>query len=75
MHAAQRAAGVLAARQRGDHKDATYLMAQFSDGDELAAGSLLLAQLSLGLYARTSGRSFDEVASELSLHLEAAVAR
>ena len=73
MHAAQRAAGVLAARQRGAHDDARLLMAQFADCDELASGSLLLAQLSLGLFARLSGQDFEEAVRELCVHLEAVV--
>ncbi|GGR54364.1 Fe-Mn family superoxide dismutase [Nocardioides luteus] len=73
VDAAQRAAGVLAARARGDFEDASSLMASFEDSMTLAGGSMLLAELALGLYERESGISRDACLAELTVRLEASV--
>lgn len=73
VDAAQRAAGVLAARARGDHEGASSLMASFEDPMTLAGGSMLLAELALGLYERGSGISRETCLAELTLRLEASV--
>ncbi|MGI9155097.1 MAG: hypothetical protein ACR2FG_00425 [Marmoricola sp.] len=70
VQSAQRAAGVLAARERGDVEGAADLMASFVDADDLAGGSLMLARLTLGLYAECVGLSIEECVRELSLQLE-----
>ncbi len=73
IDAAQRAAGVLLARHRGEREDAAALMATFADEGELASGALLLADLALGLYAQAAERDIDGCVQELSLQLEQAV--
>jgi Fe-Mn family superoxide dismutase len=72
VEAAQRAAGVLAARHRGAAEDAAILIAGM-DEHELAAGSLLLAELSLSLYAKASDQPVSECISTLCVELENAV--
>lgn len=72
VDAAQRAAGVLAARARGDHAGASELMASFPDATTLAGGSMLVAELALGLYERESGNDRETCLRELALRLEAA---
>lgn len=67
--AAQRAAGIVAARHRGDLAGANDLLASLDDLQTRAAGCLLLADLAIALLAQTEGRAIDQVASELSLHL------
>ena len=70
VDSAQRAAGMLAARHRGDTEDATALMQSFRDDHDLASGSLLLAELTLGLYSRETGRGVDDCVRELNLQME-----
>lgn len=67
--AAQRAAGVLAARHRGDAGGVAALMDGFGSDRALAGGFLLLAELTLGLYGREAGRSAESCLQELCLHL------
>jgi hypothetical protein len=66
--AAQRAAGVIAARHRGDFAGANTLLEGLSD-HERAAGCLFLADLAVALLAQTTGQDVDAVAGELSLHI------
>lgn len=73
VDAAQRAAGVLLARHRGEREDAAALMATFADQGELASGAMLVADLALGLYAQSSERDLAACVQELSLQLEEAV--
>ncbi len=68
--AAQRAAGVIAARHRGDLAGADALLAGLDDHSR-AAGSLFLADLTMSLLAQLEGRPLDHVAAELSLHIAA----
>lgn len=74
VEAAQRVAGVLAARERGDTGDAADLLASFEDRDELAGGAMLLAQLSIGLRAQSADQSFEGSARDLCLQMEASLA-
>jgi hypothetical protein len=66
--AAQRAAGVIAARHRGDFDGANTLLAALDDHTR-AAGCLFLADLAIALLAKTEGRDVDAVAAELSLQI------
>ena len=68
--AAQAAAGIIAARHRGDLASADTLLDNFSD-EEKAAGFLFLADLAVTLLARYEDRPADAVAAELSLHIAA----
>lgn len=72
VEAAQLAAGVLAARHRRLPVDVGVLMAALSP-EQLTAGALLLAELSIGLYAREVGQDVPTCLSQLCLDLEAAV--
>jgi len=67
---AQAAAGIIAARHRGDLASADTLLDGRSDAEK-AAGFLLLADLAVTLLARHEDRPVDEVAAELSLHIAA----
>ena len=67
---AQVAAGIIAARHRGDLASADALLDGLSDTQK-AAGFLLLADLAVSLLARYEDRSVDAVAAELSLHIAA----
>jgi hypothetical protein len=66
--AAQRTAGIIAARARGDFDGAQRLLASMDDHTR-AAGGLFLADLAVSLLAYAEGRSADQVAAELSLHV------
>ena len=68
--AAQAAAGIIAARHRGDLASADALLEGLSDAQR-AAGCLLLAELAVTLLARYEDRPPDTVAAELSLHIAA----
>ncbi|WP_370247448.1 hypothetical protein [Nocardioides sp.] len=70
---AQRVAGLLAARHRGDAEGARQLMDGFDGEQDLARGALLVAELSLGLLQRESGQSLDQCVHDLCLHLEQAL--
>ncbi|HUA29499.1 MAG TPA: hypothetical protein VMC03_11495 [Streptosporangiaceae bacterium] len=63
---AQAAAGIIAARHRGDLASADALLAGLSDAEK-AAGFLFLADLAVTLLARYEDRPADAVAAELSL--------
>lgn len=71
--AAQRVAGIVAARGRGDADGARQLMGSFADERELAGGALLVAELTLGLLQKETGGSLDQCVSDLCLHMEAAL--
>lgn len=66
--AAQRAAGVIAARHRGDFAGANTLLSGMDDHAR-ASGCLFLADLAVALLAGREGRAVDEVAAELSLQI------
>lgn len=68
--AAQKAAGIIAARSRGDVAGAERLLASMDDHTR-AAGSLFLADLVVGLLASYEGRPVEVVAAELSLQVAA----
>ncbi|MCA1674705.1 MAG: hypothetical protein LC799_21765 [Actinobacteria bacterium] len=70
LDAAQRAAGLLAARHRGDADGVRTLMASFHDEAALAGGALLLADMALGMLRERSGQSMDECVQHLSVRLE-----
>lgn len=74
VDAAQRVAGIVAARGRGDAQGARALMASFEDVEELAGGALLVAELSLGLLRQETGDSLDDCVHELCVQLEEALA-
>lgn len=73
VEAAQRVAGLVAARGRGDAEGARALMTSFESEAELAGGALLVAELSLGLLRRETGESLEECVRDLCVQLEAAV--
>jgi hypothetical protein len=68
--AAQRTAGVIAARHRGDLEGSEQLLTGLDDHSR-AAGGLFLADLAISLLATLQGQSVDDVAGELSLHIAA----
>ncbi|MEU2663803.1 superoxide dismutase [Micromonospora sp. DT46] len=63
----QRAAGVIAAKHRGDLGGAEELLAAFGTEQARTLGFYLLADLSLGLLRAQSGQSMDDLVRELSL--------
>ncbi|GLZ01588.1 superoxide dismutase [Actinoplanes sp. NBRC 103695] len=69
---AQRAAGVIAAKHRGDLAGAEELLAAFPDEAARTRGFLLLAELALTIMGAQTSQSMDEVVRELSLHIAAA---
>lgn len=71
--AAQRAAGVLAARHRGDADGVQALLRSFPDQQALAGGALLLADLALRLLSSETGQSVEECVRRLTVDLEHAV--
>ncbi|QKE85549.1 hypothetical protein [Arthrobacter sp. NEB 688] len=73
VDAAQRSAGVLAARERGDRDGAGTLLASFEDHELLASGSLLLAELAVHQSAAATGRTPQECLHELCLDMEGAL--
>lgn len=68
--AAQRVAGIVAARGRGDAEGARELLCSFADERELAGGALLVAELSLNLLRRQTGESLDACVRDLCVCLE-----
>jgi hypothetical protein len=74
VEAAQKVAGVLAARSRGDHAGARSLMDSFDDPQQLAGGALLVAELSLGMLRQETGEPVEACVRELCLNLERALA-
>ncbi|MDG4785042.1 superoxide dismutase [Micromonospora sp. WMMD1102] len=68
----QRAAGVIAARRRGDLDGAEALLSTFPTEQAKTLGFYLLADLALGLLQAQSGQSMDDLVRELSLHLATA---
>jgi hypothetical protein len=70
FQAAQRAAGVIAAKHRGDLDGAEALLASFPDEASRTRGFCLLAEVSLGLVRSQSGQTMDELVQELTLLIE-----
>jgi Fe-Mn family superoxide dismutase len=68
----QRAAGVIAARRRGDFDGAEALLAAFPAEAAKTLGSFLRADLALGLLQAQLGQSMDDLGRELTLHLATA---
>lgn len=73
VEAAQRVAGVIAARGRGDAAGARALLQAFADERELAGGALLVAELSLGLLRDETGESLDDCVRELCVVMESSL--
>ncbi|WP_238005834.1 superoxide dismutase [Dactylosporangium sp. AC04546] len=71
--AVQRAAGVIAARQRGDLDGAEALLTAFPTAAEQARAFCLLAELALGILRSQTGQTMDEVVRELNLLVEQAL--
>jgi Fe-Mn family superoxide dismutase len=69
---AQRAAGVIAAKHRGDLAGAEELLASFPDETARTRAFQLLAELTLSILRTQTGESMDELVQELSLHIAAA---
>ena len=72
VSAAQRVAGLVAARGRGDRDGARELLRGLSE-DDLQAGALLVADLSLNLLQRETGDTLDETVARLCIEIEHAV--
>ncbi len=68
---AQMAAGVIAARHRGDLPAAEALMSAFPSAEARTMGFFLLAELSLTLLARITGEDLGDVARDVSLDVAA----
>ncbi|MEV5695495.1 superoxide dismutase [Micromonospora globbae] len=73
--AAQRAAGVIAAKHRGDLDGAEQLLAAFPDEATRTRGFMLLAELALTLVGTQTGQTMDDLVQELTLHIAAAIDR
>lgn len=67
--AAQRVAGILAARHRGDPDGVAALMGTFPNDRALAGDCLLLAQLLLGLYGEQTRQTIEECVRDLNTSL------
>ncbi|PRY19080.1 superoxide dismutase [Pseudosporangium ferrugineum] len=65
--AAQQAAGVVAAKHRGDFAGAENLLAAMGDERTQARGFCLLAELALALVRTQTGQSMDDLVQELCL--------
>lgn len=70
----QRAAGIIAARSRGDLSGAQALAAEFRDDAERAHAFLLLTEVALRIVSDGTGRSVDDVVRDLSLRIAALAA-
>lgn len=64
---AQQAAGVIAAKHRGDFAGAEQLLVAMGDARAQARGFCLLAELSLALVRAQTGQPMDELLRELTL--------
>jgi Fe-Mn family superoxide dismutase len=69
---AQRAAGVIAARHRGDLAGAEDLLESFETEGAKTTGFYLLAEITLRLLQARSGQTMEETVQELNLLLAAA---
>lgn len=75
VEAAQRAAGVVTARSRGDLAGAEALLADFPSESAKAMGFFVLAELALQTLARATGEDLEAVAQQMSLDIADAFAR
>ncbi|GAA3600773.1 hypothetical protein GCM10022223_15520 [Kineosporia mesophila] len=73
VDAAQRVAGVIAARDRGDKDGAAQLLASLTDDGLLAQGALLLTDMLLQVHRVSTGDDVQTTLQQLSLQLEASV--
>ncbi|WP_182876522.1 superoxide dismutase [Microbispora sp. H10670] len=71
----QQAAGVIAAKHRGDLAGAEALLAGFPDDQARLQGFCLLAELALSLVRAQTGQSMDDLVQELTLHMAGAALR
>jgi hypothetical protein len=71
---AQRAAGAIAAKHRGDLDGARELLAAFPDEAARTHAFQLLAELALTILRAQTGETMDELVQELSLHIATAAA-
>ncbi|MFI5915095.1 superoxide dismutase [Dactylosporangium sp. NPDC051541] len=71
--AVQRAAGVIAAKARGDLDGAEALLAAFATPADQARAFALLAELALGLVRAQTGQNMDDLVQELNLLVEQAL--
>ncbi len=70
----QHAAGVIAARRRGDLDGATALLRAFTDDADCAHAFLLLTELALTIVAEETGQDLQTVVREVSLRIAALAA-
>ncbi|MFV0308411.1 MAG: superoxide dismutase [Desertimonas sp.] len=70
VEAAQRAAGVIAARDRGDRTGAAQLLGEFANDTERMLAFYLIAELALKMVASTTGESIADAASALALDVD-----
>jgi hypothetical protein len=75
VESAQRAAGVVAARSRGDLTGAEALLNDFPSETAKSMGFFVLAELSLQTLATNTGQDLEEVARQLSLDIAVAFAQ
>ncbi|MDF8266469.1 hypothetical protein [Luteipulveratus flavus] len=75
VDAAQQAAGVLAARDRGDTAAAAQLIASAPDAEAFAGGCLLLAELTVRTHSAQTGISVESYLQQLILDMETALSR
>ncbi len=73
VDAAQRVAGVIAARARGDKADAAALLGSLQEDGMLGQGALLLTDMLLQLHRADTGRDVQTTLQELSVQLEASI--
>jgi len=69
LDAAQRAAGVIAARHRGDAAGAEALLADFPTEQARTLGFFVVAELSLKLLAQATAEPMDRLVQELSMNI------
>jgi len=72
FQAAQRAAGVIAAKHRGDLAGAQALLEAFPDEACRTRGFQLLAELALTILRAQTGETMEELVQQLSLHIASA---
>lgn len=73
VDAAQRVAGVVAARDRGDRDDAAHLLSTLQEDGMLGQGALLLTDMLLRLHQERTGESLQITLQQLSVQLEASL--
>ncbi|MBT0773962.1 hypothetical protein KIH74_33770 [Kineosporia sp. J2-2] len=73
VDAAQRVAGVIAARDRGDKADAAQLLGTLQADGMLGQGALLLADMLFQLHRERTGDDVQTTLRQLCLQLEASV--